>query len=419
VSALRASVLCCVSACGSPTQLPATVSEMGFVEVDAQAEAGLEVGHMFYVLFPADTEPETKPLFVVFNGGPGFPTSLGLLADGTGPARVADDGSVVASTASFTTLGNVLYLDQRQTGFSYDDPPSQQGTFTVQSDTLDFTRAIVRVLDRHAALQGAHVILVAESYGGMRAQLVLDTLLGYADKPVVRDELQRHFDAVFPATAGGIHARDEIARQFFAQVLIEPTVMGTLQENASHVPADQGCTADTRLTTDRCPYLPPPEAIVDPDRSAVLFGGRLEDLPDVAGRHGARNGSHGDDATIAAIESGLVARLGALDPGDAYVALGPYFGDDDSGAPAFVANLALVRTFITHATYDGLVDSAAIAPALAAYGDPVSERPGWIDVTLASGPIEIRFPTYAAGHVVTLSAGDQLRSDIAAWLELL
>jgi hypothetical protein len=87
-----------------------------------------------------------------------------------------------------------------------------------------------------------------------------------------------------------------------------------------------------------------------------------------------------------------------------------------------------VRTLITNATYDGVVDTTQIAPALVAYGVPATldqaprpgiPRPGWIEVTLPGGnSATIRLPTHAAGHMVTSTDAADLRTDTAAWLGL-
>ena len=96
--------------------------------------------------------------------------------------------------------------------------------------------------------------------------------------------------------------------------------------------------------------------------------------------------------------------------------------------PAFVDNLRHVRTLITNATFDGIVDSTEIAPALVAFGVPATldltprsevERPGWIDVMLpGGGSATIRLPVYPAGHMVTATDAADLRTDTADWLGL-
>jgi hypothetical protein len=424
-------------ACASES--PPFPPELGFVTVDP-VPSSPATGHMFYVLRSADSDPGSKPVFVFFNGGPGIPTTTNLLVNATGPEQVVLDatgtGTIVENAASFTKLGNLLYIDERQTGFSYDDAPGYPCTFDMQEDSIDFTRVILRVLDTHPQLTASRVVIVGESYGGARAQLILHNLLHYTEVPEITTEVQQHLDTVFGATA--VHPSDEIARQFFAQVLIQPGVMGAFQTLAPAPPRGV-CHLDTRLTSADCDnlYTRTMEMFGDPIQSTKLLGARLEDLADLRGpaRHGARCPGSFDDPTVV-LDAALVQRLGPLDPGDSYFGYNGH-GSGSNGSwqtdttlvpTAFVDNLSHVRTLITNATFDGIVDTTAIAPALVAFGVPATldqaprsdvERPGWIDVTLpGGGSATIRLPAYPAGHMVTATDAADLRTDTVDWLGL-
>lgn len=404
-------VLGCLLGCGMPpadvTPEPPFASARGFIDVDGH--------HLFYVLLSADDDPSAKPLFVYFNGGPGFPTSQGLLVEGTAPMRLDDLDRVVENPASFTALGSALYLDQRLTGFSYDDAPAVDTSFDMTGDAVDHVLAILGVLEQHPEVRDRPIVIVGESYGGARAQLVLDMLLHYQQVPTIRDAMQRHVDAVMP----GARLPAEISEQFFAQVLIQPVVLGARQVELS-TPPDGSCGYDVR-STGRCGAADALPALVDPVAGTALLGGPLEAVPELAGpeRHGARIGE------CAKEEPQLVARLGALDPQDCYLAYGAIssaWSTDTTLVPsAFERNLAHVDTLITNAVFDGIVDTPAIARALGAtvstWTPAGAARPGEILATLpTSGPVRIRFPTYDAGHMVTRTSAAELRADIEAWL---
>lgn len=425
-----ACVLALLSACGSDA--PPFAPELGFVSVEPVPSAPV-TGHMFYVLRSADRDPANKPLFVFFNGGPGVPTSTNLLVDATGPEQLildaAGKASVDENAASFTTLGNLLYIDQRETGFSYDDAPVHPCPFDMQEDALDVTRTLLRVLDTHPQLTASRVILVGESYGGARAQLILYNLLHYTQVPELAAEVQQHLDTVFGVKA--VHPTDEVARQFFAQMLIQPVVMGAFQTLAPDPPGDV-CRLDIRLPSSACGYPHLGDLFSDPVQSTKLLGAPLENVADIVGpsRHGARCPGQLSDTT-AEINTALIQRLGPLDPGDDYFGYGGADGswqlDQNLVPTAFVDNLSYVRTLITDATYDGIVDTTAIAPALVAFGVPATldqaprpdiARPGWIEVTLPSGSATIRLPEYPAGHMVTTTSAADLEADTAAWLGL-
>src|SRR5688572_4178976 len=131
--ALLAAIAC--SGCGSddspllpagepqPEPLP---SEAGFLEVPVLPGKPRSVGRLFYAFQSADY-PDDAPVLVFFNGGPGIATTSVLMAFGTGPFTLAPtptDDPPHANPHSYTSFGNLLYVDARQTGFSYDVDPS-------------------------------------------------------------------------------------------------------------------------------------------------------------------------------------------------------------------------------------------------------------------------------------------------------
>jgi len=86
-------------------------------------------------------------------------------------------------------------------------------------------------------LRANPVVLVGESYGGVRAKYFLDLVLRYSTQAVAGGPdlpglLQSHFDAIFPARAGTAFDEATIATQFGAQVLIQPFVLGDPQSQA-------------------------------------------------------------------------------------------------------------------------------------------------------------------------------------------
>src|SRR6185295_5976641 len=87
---------------------------------------------------------------------------------------------------------------------------------------------ILAFFDTHPSLRCSRVALVGESYGGVRATRMLEMILHYREHELA-DALQAHFDLVFPRRAGQVVPPEVIAEQFFAQVLIQPLVLGTPQ----------------------------------------------------------------------------------------------------------------------------------------------------------------------------------------------
>jgi len=201
------------------------------------------------VFQPADSNPASKPLFVFFNGGPGGATSAGLFSAYTGRKAVSYDpntgtGSVIINPHSWTSIGNLLHVDSRNAGFSYslmDDPQDdilRRSEWDAQNyncfiDAADFIRVLLRFLAEHPQMQSNPVVLAVESYGGIRSLVMLHLLLFYQDyangkavyqDPALIQEIQDHYDAVFPEYAGQTVPPAVIAQQFSHQILIQPAI---------------------------------------------------------------------------------------------------------------------------------------------------------------------------------------------------
>lgn len=208
---------------------------------------------IWYSFHAADDKSTEKPLFIFFNGGPGSATSSGLMSMYT--SRYTLDNTIdsgggdvyIPNPYPWTQLGNLLYIDARQAGFSYNimsefrslnDEGVRFQEFNSQNfnpffDGADFIRVLLRFLARHPELQSNPVVIVGESYGGMRTICMLHILLNYTgyadgqemyqDKALVA-EIQAHFDAVFPQFQGQVVPPEVISAQFGHQVLIQPAI---------------------------------------------------------------------------------------------------------------------------------------------------------------------------------------------------
>ncbi len=206
-----------------------------------------------YSFFPADETPDTKPLFVFFNGGPGCATCTGLLSLNTAPFTLDKNrtDSIKANPYSFTRLGNLLYIDAPNTGFSYnlvkyaDNKDVRTAEFEARNfnpfiDAAQVTRVLLRFLADRPAIESNPVIIVGESYGGTRAETMLNLLLFYTrygdGSRIYRDdalsaEIQNHFEKIDPSCKGRTVPPEAVASQFGSQILIEPLLTGHYQDD--------------------------------------------------------------------------------------------------------------------------------------------------------------------------------------------
>ena len=254
---------------------------------------------IWYTFQPADEDATAKPLFVFYNGGPGGATSCGLFSASTARLTVVRDettgeAAIVTNPASWTRAGNLLHIDARTAGFSYslmDDPGNavRRGReFDAQNynsfvDGADFVRVLLKFLADHPSIRANRVVLVPESYGGIRTLVMLNMLLysgRYADgssiyqDPGLVSAIRAHFDAVFQGQGGADAPPAVVAGQFGHQVLIQTVESTPYQRRvAARMLEEPGSplyqvAAETGVPYVR--YADSPGAVANPGAGTVL-----------------------------------------------------------------------------------------------------------------------------------------------------
>ncbi|KIL64769.1 hypothetical protein M378DRAFT_574681 [Amanita muscaria Koide BX008] len=120
---------------------------------------------LWFWYFAARNNPDTAPLALWFNGGPGSSSMIGLFQE-HGPCRITNDSSsVVNNTWSWNNQANMLYIDQPVgVGFSY-------GNLTVSTskqaaeDVWTFMQIFLKD-SKFSNLQNRPLAIWTESYGG-------------------------------------------------------------------------------------------------------------------------------------------------------------------------------------------------------------------------------------------------------------
>lgn len=436
-------------------------AEIGFIEVPAQKTAARYAARMFYSFRAASVEPHKKPLYVMFNGGPGAATSSGLLPFGTGPVTIDPEAPVDAplrdNASSLTENANLLYIDERQTGFSYGlgGVPTEACAMSGFEDAADFVRVMLEFMRTHDGLAKNPVAIVGESYGGARA-ILMEHLLLYPTSPRateigISDVIKDHFvrtqliDAANVATMGP----DVAAKQFGHLVLIQPLVVGKLQLEHQNeylaqnpdIPANFQNLSDVRKEADYDSKVLLPrllKVLTSKEQSARLFGASLETIPQLRGdaRKSAfrvlpRFIAPNIEAPLhASSETNFASWLGPLEEDDHYYHdLGgacPWTPSNIEPGNQFLQVLPFAKAFITNARYDALIYTPAIPEIMKTYAklDVVVEstggasaRPGVISVGLTNGTrAKIRFPRYDSGHMVTVTQGAAFSADLTEFM---
>lgn len=248
---------------------------------------------LFYDFQPADVAPESAPLLVLAAGGPGA-ASMYMLAGGIGSYEMdeASDTDVVPSVTPFTDFANLLAIDSRNTGFSYEttgEPNTEAERrsrfaahdYNVYVDAADSVRALLVFLEDHPALARCPVYWLAESYGGLRSTVASNMLLFH--EAWAAGERAFHAEAVDTAIARFAERRfgsrsgsaEDMSAQFRGQILIQPLVGGLRQTEAAGALFEAPGSVIERLATEagvdfiRCNEQPAPCAPYDNTRALL------------------------------------------------------------------------------------------------------------------------------------------------------
>jgi hypothetical protein len=447
--------------------------EAGFVDVpprtvtlSGRAVSIAARARLFYNLRPADSDPGSKPIFFMNNGF----TAETVRAFGTGPTTVAAGGDVVANPTPLTRIANLVYLEPRQAGYSYDvvegRAPSpttdcSADIFNEYVDSADVLLGALAFLAAHPEL-GGPVVWFGESYAGVRVTWILAYLRG-------RFDLAGYGD---PTLAAAIDAaalsRPDPALLRSSQVLLEPWLVGgahaaaidaacvdPIETAAVAATLSGGCgtlgACDCADQNQRSRYdfavsvadqtareNDASNAHIVPDRAAALLGVPLTSIPglDVASRSAGFKCSTpnpADPNETLPDESPLVGALGALPAGQFwYLNFTPLQPDTDTAAwtrdwetqpyegLAFVDNLHDVPTFVTDGRLDLVVPFRALGPALSHVVDPArvdADGGDGLGVIYPDGERFLGVGEYpGAGHMITMLAPAAFASDLAAWL---
>lgn len=416
--------------------------EAGFLEVRtedyvAEGDARTSPTHRIWYSFqPAKHYPESKPLAVFFNGGPGSATSQYLFSLNTGPKtldplRTGSNDVAANNSANWTDFANLLYIDAPGTGFSYpvkspDGSTPPLGT-DMDRDAAIFLQVVTRFLVHHPTLDDNDVLIVGESYGGARAVLMMDHLLNYGrliDTTAAYQDADLHYELslYFGRAFGTLYPnRAQIVERWGQQALIQPVVAGDeqLEQGDLLFPyAPNDCMSPSCWTLDpssnpatacdpyNCDQLhswaTSVDDIVEDKLKTVSV---LEEMIGVDPRTiewmgaAARVNAYGKGGGTAAPD--MEAAFGNLNADDSYYIVSnaefvlPYSGarawySDGAGALSaeqFVtASRWGVNTFLTVSRYDSVVPSLGVPYAIALFSQDPSDPLGGIISSVGYNP---------------------------------
>ncbi|CAN8242467.1 unnamed protein product [Cochlearia groenlandica] len=147
----------------------------GYVDIDLKSGRSL-----FYYYVEAETHPDTKPLTLWLNGGPGCSSVGGGAFTELGPFYPTGDGrGLRVNSMSWNKASNLLFVESPAgVGWSYSNQTSDYNTSdeTTASDMLIF---FLRWFDKFPELKSRDLFLTGESYAGHYIPQLADKFLSY------------------------------------------------------------------------------------------------------------------------------------------------------------------------------------------------------------------------------------------------
>jgi carboxypeptidase C (cathepsin A) len=132
----------------------------GLIEIDENSRSNI-----FYWLIEAKKNSAELPLIIWLNGGPGSSSMIGLFTE-MGPLRFNKTGVMLNEDKSWTSVANVLYIDQPVgTGYSFTNDISKMAS-NQQTVANHFYKFIQRFLSEYTNYQKRAIYIVGESYAG-------------------------------------------------------------------------------------------------------------------------------------------------------------------------------------------------------------------------------------------------------------
>lgn len=122
-----------------------------------------EERHLFFWFFEARNNPQTAPVVIWLNGGPGCSSTTGLFF-ALGPCVIGEDGkNTTVNEWSWNTNANMLFIEQPAgVGYSYNTGPTVDNSFVAADDMWVFLQLFYKRFGGYS--RELHV--AGESYGG-------------------------------------------------------------------------------------------------------------------------------------------------------------------------------------------------------------------------------------------------------------
>ncbi|KAF6210793.1 hypothetical protein GE061_013904 [Apolygus lucorum] len=144
-------------------------SYSGFLTVNASSN-----GNLFFWYFPAENAPETAPVMIWLQGGPGCSSMVGLFME-HGPLQLNDDLRVVKRPTRWSQNIHMIYVDSPfGAGFSFSDPSGLAKNEREISTNL--YNGLLQFFELFPELSENDFFVAGESYAGRYVPALADRI---------------------------------------------------------------------------------------------------------------------------------------------------------------------------------------------------------------------------------------------------
>lgn len=134
--------------------------------------------NLHYLFLPSQKHPETDPVVIWFNGGPGCSSLLGFIQE-HGPAYIPDyESKFEMNPYSWNNNANMLYIESPAgVGFSTNDNGTQDLIYDDQKSGMDNLYAVVNFFNKFPEFAKNDLYISGESYAGVYVPVLADLIL--------------------------------------------------------------------------------------------------------------------------------------------------------------------------------------------------------------------------------------------------
>jgi hypothetical protein len=180
---------------------------------------------VFYWYVEAEESPETAPVALWTNGGPGCSGLTGFMTE-QGPFHVNEAGDLEKNPYAWSKVANMLFVEQPVgVGFSYSDDPASDYSPGDWDAARDNYAAILSFREKHPEVSGNDFYITAESYGGHYMPTLAKYIVDQQQQPNNTDASKipfKGFAVGNPFTSKATNGYGEFATLYGHQLVSKP-----------------------------------------------------------------------------------------------------------------------------------------------------------------------------------------------------